>query len=423
MISIITSVFNCEKYINDFVKSIISQTYQNWELIIIDDCSTDLTYERLAQHEDARIKLFRNDINCGLTKNLNKALEIASGEYVIRMDGDDIALPTRFQLQIEYMDNNPKVALSGGWAYMFGLESGMMHCPLDEKRIRVRLLYDAAMLHPTFIIRKSIIDQYNIRYNEELRYAQDYDFEFQVSKLAHVANIPQLLIRYRIHDSQISKEKRDQQIKCANETRKKILEHLGITLTKAEMVVWSDFCNMLSSEEDALFILDDIIRRIIEANSRVDFFDQRLLRESLSYRRQIYEKNNLAMQNNAINKSGKYKEMFEFLAMFECSKNKQLIVSSWKANDRNKKIAIYGAGFIGKIIYDFLKISGINVLYFLDQNVEQNLIDEECEIYNLNDQVEFVDVIIVTPFYAFDSIKKSVEKIMKTTIISAEIFL
>ena len=121
LVSIIMSVYNDEKYLNEALDSIFAQTIQNFELIIIDDCSTDDTVKIIESYHDKRIRLMVNDKNEGLTKNLNKALKYVRGKYIARMDGDDRSRPQRFEKQIEFLEENQDLMLISCRTHMLSL--------------------------------------------------------------------------------------------------------------------------------------------------------------------------------------------------------------------------------------------------------------------------------------------------------------
>lgn len=125
LVSVIASVYNCECYIKEMIDSVINQTMQEWEMILVDDASTDGTWNIISSYDDARIIIRRNNINKGLTYNLNVALSMCKGKYVIRIDGDDIACQDRFEKQVKYMEEHPSVVLSGGWMQAFGDANGI----------------------------------------------------------------------------------------------------------------------------------------------------------------------------------------------------------------------------------------------------------------------------------------------------------
>lgn len=154
-VSIITSAFNCEQYLKEMLNSIITQTYKDWEMILFDDASDDDTWNVIEDITDARIIKIRNTNNVGLTKNLNRALEIAKGKYIVRMDADDIAAPDRIEKQVQFMEANEDVVLSGGWMQCFGGMHDISKTHLNDEDIRIDLIINTGIMHPTFIIRNS----------------------------------------------------------------------------------------------------------------------------------------------------------------------------------------------------------------------------------------------------------------------------
>ena len=115
LISVLMPTYNVEKFIGAAVESILTQTWTNFELIIVDDCSTDHTYNILKEYaaKDSRIQLYKNEINSKICKTLNKALCHAKGEFIVRMDGDDVSLPDRFERLYQFLVDNPQVDLVG----------------------------------------------------------------------------------------------------------------------------------------------------------------------------------------------------------------------------------------------------------------------------------------------------------------------
>jgi len=400
MVSIITSVYNAEQFIDEMIESVIAQTYKKWELLIIDDCSTDSTCMHINAFKDRRIRLFKNDINEGLTKNLNKLLKIAQGEYVVRIDGDDVMLPNRLMLQIEYMRSNPEVGLSGGWAKAFGQKSDFMCKNLYNDRINVDLLFDSAIIHPTFIMRKSVLDFMHIEYDEELKYAQDYGLEYSFSKCSKIANIDEILIYYRIHNEQISSEKRSMQIECANKTRSKILSDLGLELDDNANRVWFNFCSMIPALSGDMQILKDDIEKIIRANEKKLFWDEEMLKKSINYRLIRYK----------------------CICGFENSvfANESVVNEKWIKDMHINKVAIYGAGYVGRVVYDLLNRYGCEVVCYLDRSVEKKQEQNGVAVLGIEDDSVEVDAVIVTPFEDFDAIKNSIQQKIKGVFLSIE---
>lgn len=198
LISVVMSVHNEEKYLKDSIKSILNQTFDNIEFIIIDDGSTDTTQKILEHYakKDERIKLIVNKKNIGLSRSLNKGIEIAKGKYIARMDAGDISHPKRFEKQTELLEENENVYILGTWAYWMDENKEIIG---EWKKPSIisndRLLFKAgAAIHPSIMIKKKLfegIGLYDIGYDISL------EFELYMRAMKNgfdIANIPEFLI-------------------------------------------------------------------------------------------------------------------------------------------------------------------------------------------------------------------------------------
>lgn len=206
LVSIILATYNDEKYIEQSVNSILSQTLKDFELIIVDDASTDNTKNILEniQKSDNRVKIFRNKNNRGLPYSLNRALHYAKGKYIARMDGDDISLPDRLQKQYNYMEKHKDVDICGAAYKRIGCDSGVCVVENDSEFIKAMLIYYSPLGHSTWFIRKSFLDKYNLRYNIKFRTSQDYEFLYRIRDFAKYACIQEVLLLYRVHNNSIT---------------------------------------------------------------------------------------------------------------------------------------------------------------------------------------------------------------------------
>lgn len=426
MVSIITSVYNSAEYISEMLDSILAQSYPDWELIIIDDASTDATWDIIMQYKDARIISVKNEKNLGLTVNLNKALSMAKGEYIIRIDGDDIAWIDRIMVQVRYMNENPDVAVAGCWMKMFGDKTGILQCSLDADRLKINLIFNAVLFHPTLIIRKSILDQYKIAYDTSLRYAQDYALEYEISKYAKIGSIDKILVDYRVHKKQISIEKQEKQLLCANKTRKKILEDLGVDLSDEELRCWSDFCLFQKNMSDDKLV-PHVIQKIIEKNRVECIYNEKMLERILIKKYDEYKNvclKDVMTTQNIEEKNCKYYGTYIFMVMWMKALEDGLNIEKVLLKNDIHKIAIYGAGYIGKLLLDHLRTTAVSVQYGIDKNIEYNFMDRELLIYSPDyDELPEVDAVIVTPFYIFESIRESLKTQNVNRIISIETIL
>ena len=209
-ISVVMSVYNGEKYLEEAIKSILNQTYRNFELIIINDGSIDSTDKILDkyQQKDIRIKIIDNITNKGLIYSLNKGFKLAEGEYIARMDADDIAEKNRFEEQIKFLEKNKDIAMCSTYVRIFKdnfkLISKIFKTDTDYEKIKSKLLFRNYIAHPTVMIRKEIIDKYNLMYKEEDKGMEDYGLWLYLAKNEKLVTLPIPLLKYRFLSNSIS---------------------------------------------------------------------------------------------------------------------------------------------------------------------------------------------------------------------------
>jgi len=215
MVSVVMAVYNCEQYLEEAVESILRQTFADFEFIIFDDGSTDGSGEWLEAKakEDPRIRLIRQE-NIGLTKALNRGLTLARGEFVARMDADDIALPQRFQLQVGRFNADPELVLLGSEVEMTdkdGLELGSRGTPLTHVEIRKQLLAGngGAVTHPVAMFRTESARLVG-GYDERMTTTQEVDFFLRLSEVGKVANLPETLLFWRQHNDSSNHRRSDE---------------------------------------------------------------------------------------------------------------------------------------------------------------------------------------------------------------------
>ena len=245
-ISVVMPTYNTDiPVLVEAVTSILNQTFSDFEFIIVDDCSQNGTQEYLLSIQDDRVKVIRNTENLGVTKSLNVGLKAAKGEYIARMDADDIALPERFEKQLTFMENHRDVIVCGTWIQAFGDSDYTQKRTIPGKEaLRCRMLFDNSygLSHPTAFFRAAALRKYNIEYDEELPTAQDYGMWSVCCEYGELANVPEVLLNYRVHKKQISVAKRQVQIECAHYVQRKLLYRLGIE-DEADIQKHFSFCD------------------------------------------------------------------------------------------------------------------------------------------------------------------------------------
>ena len=229
-LSVIMSCYNDHEYIRESLESILNQTFADFEVIIIDDASTDDTTTIIKSYKDDRIRLYVNSENQGLTRNLNKALGYVNGEYIARMDGDDVSHHDRFEKQVEYLDSHRDIYLIGCAVHSFGATDLYWRLPDNSNELKIRMLIKPVFAHPSFMFRRELVDK-GFMYNESFRTAQDYDFAARVSRQYKIGRLPEVLLEYRVHDKQVSSTSGSNQNDNAARVRNRLLQELGVELS------------------------------------------------------------------------------------------------------------------------------------------------------------------------------------------------
>lgn len=207
-ISVIMSVYNGMPYLEEATESVLNQTYKNFEFIIVDDASTDQSWKYLKSIKDKRIKLIKNKKNLGLAASLNIALRQAQGDYVARMDADDVSLPNRFEEQVKFLLKNPSIDLCGTWVDLInehGTIIGEKKFPTDPQKLKKAITWYAPVVHPTYFGRKFFFEKiggYNIDYD----FAEDYDLLSRARAKFRITNVPKKLLLWRLQNKRRSRE-------------------------------------------------------------------------------------------------------------------------------------------------------------------------------------------------------------------------
>ena len=226
-ISVILPAYNAEEYLGEAIQSILDQTFGDFELIIINDKSTDATATIISSFNDPRILILNNTVNRNITYSLNKGIKEAKGKYIARMDADDIALPNRLSLQFEFLQNNPGTILVGSNIEVInekGKHLAHREYPGSHDEI-IKMLNDkSAFAHPTVMFLKSAVMAVQ-GYQNKYKAGQDYDLWLRLCSQGNLANLPEYLLKYRIHNDQITYRKLEVQHRSHMRAR---LENLGL---------------------------------------------------------------------------------------------------------------------------------------------------------------------------------------------------
>lgn len=244
MVSVIMSIYKEPiEWIKQAIDSILNQTYSNLEFIIVNDCPEREENDRILteyKRKDSRISLISNETNIGLTKSLNKALDIAKGEYIARMDADDISLPHRFEKQVTYLDNHQDVAVVGSWIMNIDEKGNKIEeakYETNPRWVRALMLHNSQVCHPASMYRRTINDHV-VRYDETIKYAQDYALWASLIPYGEITNISEVLFCYRKSGQQITSSKKTEQEKYAIIIQRRVFKILGFNPTESFLEIF-----------------------------------------------------------------------------------------------------------------------------------------------------------------------------------------
>lgn len=224
-VSVLMPTYNInEDYLREAISSILNQTFRDFELLICDDASTKILPDKVIESfSDSRIKLFKNEVNLGISENTNKLIRLAEGEYLAQMDADDIAMPERLEKTVKFLDEHPEISYVGGTMEYFPVyrfygtkaEPTFLDC-----------LQESPFCHSTLLYRKSAVIKYDLFYDKNYVAAMDYELWSRVFRHVKCANLPDVLLKYRWHENNTSKSKLDRQRDEYVQIRKNIIDFL-----------------------------------------------------------------------------------------------------------------------------------------------------------------------------------------------------
>lgn len=286
LVSIIMPAYNAERYIGKAIESILLQTYSNIELIIIEDCSIDNTYEHIKQYNDKRIILVKNSVNKGIAFSTNRGIEISKGKYVALLDDDDMAVVNRIELQVNYLEEHSEIDILGGWTETIsdtGKHIGYYAQPrTNPKYIKALLLFGWwGFGNGTTMMRKHFLEDSGLRYEDNCYGTQDLRFFMKASKIGTISAIDDLLLYKREHGKNESdymhKEFGKERDQAYRKFRRESLKESGICLEEEEYEILNDLLSDLNVTKKIsdMEVLYGLLKKIlIQIKKKTDFYDE-----------------------------------------------------------------------------------------------------------------------------------------------------
>lgn len=293
-VTVLMSVYNEN---NEFLKlsidSILGQTFSDFEFLIYDDCTSKENKIILEEYKekDKRIYVVANEKNCGLTYNLADGIKRAKGEYIARMDSDDISKPERLRKQVDYMDKHAEIALLSTKVDVIGKRKrAHRKWNISHDYLKTYLLFNNNLSHPAAMMRKSFLERNELNYDVSIKKSQDYDLWVRIAQKGKISCLKEALVLYRIHENQISNDKSGEQRKYRNQIRLQQLKRMNIHLSDLQEQYYLAFCEGKLGEDIKSAVKDiRCIRNKILKTKTYNSFYVRLL-FGLQYVKNIIKK-------------------------------------------------------------------------------------------------------------------------------------
>ena len=231
IVTVLLPAYNAAAWLETALDSVLNQSLRDFELLVIDDGSTDSTAQILSKYGDPRMQVVREGGNRGLVAVLNRGIDLARAPYIARMDADDICHPRRLERQLAFLAAREDVGICGTWFRAVGRgRPGLVRPPVRHEDIAATLFFRSAFGHPTVMFRRSFLEAAGLRYRPQARHAEDFDLWVRAREHTRLANLPEYLLQYRLHSDQTSAGQLQPQSEAADRIR---LEQLAALLPEA----------------------------------------------------------------------------------------------------------------------------------------------------------------------------------------------
>ncbi len=284
-VTVFMPVYNGEKYLKESIESILSQTFRDFELLIVNDGSRDGSEKIIKDFKDDRIRYIKNKENLGVVKTRNVGIKESRGTYLALMDQDDISLPRRLDIQVKFMDDNLDIGISGTWTKTIGNNAGTIGKFLtDPEEIHANLLFFTSVAHSSVIMRRNLLINNNLEYSDVLEIWEDYGLWTRAVKITKISNIPKVLLKYRRHETNITKTLAGDINEASKNIKLKQLKEMGITPNEEEFKAHLFFFRPTKELINIEFTntVESWFKKIKEQNGVVQVYKQQALERVLA---------------------------------------------------------------------------------------------------------------------------------------------
>lgn len=287
-VTVFIPAYNRADYIELAIDSILQQDFTDFEVLVVDDGSTDATPELVAAYEDPRVRLERNTYNSGIPATRNRGLTEARGEFIALLDSDDYSYPFRLRRQVDYLTRNPHVAQVGGWCTLMDPQARLLRRvrrqPTRPEDVDVHLLFHCSLINRTIMARTAILREFG--YDESFPRCQDYDLHARLAEHHAMANLPSILVCGREHDGRFTRTTTDLGRDRKMAIQQRLLDALGVRYHQDDLLLhfalsqWPD--DDLPPASEYLQWAEHWLTGLVQANFRRERYDRRAMSRAVA---------------------------------------------------------------------------------------------------------------------------------------------
>lgn len=281
-VTVILPVYNGERYLREAIDSVLAQTFRDFELWVFNDGSTDGTVAIVDSYSDPRVKRVDNPCNMGLVATLNRAFAMVESPFIARMDDDDLWHEKKLELQLVLLKSRPDVGVCGTSIHKFGDVDAVHVFPEESDALKVGLLFYCMMSHPSVVYRRSMLQETGLTYQQDSFPAEDYKMWIDVLERSKIYNLQQPLVEYRQHESQICRERKEEQMLLERKLREEQLRLIYPNPSEEELAFHLDrFVTLQPKSDEGVRRFLQWSQQLIKENKRHGYVNPEVLRVEL----------------------------------------------------------------------------------------------------------------------------------------------
>ncbi len=276
-ITVLMPTYKGARYLRETIDSVLAQTFRDFELLIINDCSPDNTDEIIASYRDSRIRYVKNKKNLGISGSSNYGFSIAEGKYIARQDHDDISAPSRLEKQFNYLEQHPETGVVGTGFKVFGSKRKTVIYPENDADIKALLLFKMPLAHQTSMMRKEAFLKNNLKYDESYASSNDRKLWIDAMDFMQFHNLQEPLLKYRMYKGMTSVTKRDRVLEEGKRLREILYKKLGLKPTAEQKDIINTYLMQGRAHiknKEVVIAIEEILREFLKANHKTKIFDE-----------------------------------------------------------------------------------------------------------------------------------------------------